>query len=197
MTTTPSNASSASSASSASAAPLADTGEPADLVDVLRKHRDLLRHTVAGLTDDQARLTPTVSTLSLGGLVKHVASTEQQWARFIVGGPLATPGIDWAAVDWANPPPEVQQYADGFRMTHDETLAGLLARYQDVAAATDELVPVIDLDARQPLPAAPWFEPGASWSARRVLMHVVAETAQHAGHADILRETIDGQKSMG
>jgi hypothetical protein len=78
-----------------------------------------------------------------------------------------------------------------------ESLAGLLARYDEVAAATDELVLSVDLDALQPLPKAPWFEPGASWSARRVFAHVLAETAQHAGHADILRETIDGQKSMG
>jgi Protein of unknown function (DUF664) len=53
------------------------------------------------------------------------------------------------------------------------------------------------LDASHPLPEAPWFEPGAHWSARRALIHIVAETAQHAGHADIIRETIDGAKSMG
>jgi hypothetical protein len=173
------------------------SGERADLVEVLRRHRDLLRHTVAGLTDEQARLTPTVSALCLGGLVKHVAATEEQWARFVVDGPAPTPDFDWANVDWTNPPPEVQKYADAFRMLEGETLGGLLAQYQQVAAATDDLVLSVDLDARQPLPHAPWFEAGASWSARRVFMHVVAETAQHAGHADILRESIDGQKSMG
>jgi hypothetical protein len=171
--------------------------ERADLLDVLRKHRGLFRFTVAGLTDEQARLTPTVSSLCLGGLVKHVTAVEQQWARFIVHGPAPSPEIDWASVDWSNPPPEVQQYADGFRMLEGETLAGLLARYEEVAAETDALVLGVDLDGRQPLPAAPWFEPGASWSARRVFTHIVAETAQHAGHADIIRETIDGQKSMG
>jgi len=178
-------------------APSSGAAERADLVDVLRKHRTLFRRTLEGLTDEQARLTPTVSALSLGGLVKHVAATEQHWAIFIVDGPAPTPDIDWANVDWANPPPHVQQYADGFRMLEDETLAALLAQYRAVAAATDDLVLAADLDARQPLPEAPWFEPGGSWSARRVFMHIVAETAQHAGHADILRETIDGQKSMG
>jgi hypothetical protein len=173
------------------------TSERADLVDVLRKHRGLFRVTVAGLTDEQARLAPTVSTLSLGGLVKHVTAVEQQWASFVTDGPAPGPDVDWANVDWSNPPPEVQAYADGFRMLEDETLAGLLTTYDEVAAATDDLVLTVDLDARQPLPAAPWFEPGASWSARRVFTHVLAETAQHAGHADIIRETIDGQKSMG
>ena len=54
-----------------------------------------------------------------------------------------------------------------------------------------------DLDVSHPLPTAPWFEPGASWSARRVLLHMIAETAQHAGHADIIRESLDGAKTMG
>ena len=53
------------------------------------------------------------------------------------------------------------------------------------------------LDQEYALPEAPWFEPGASWSVRRCIVHIVAETAQHAGHADIIRESIDGRKSMG
>jgi uncharacterized damage-inducible protein DinB len=193
MTTNPSTSHNSPSPSSLSGG----TDEHADLVEVLRRHRGLFRQTVAGLTDEQARLTPTVSSLSLGGLVKHVAATEQQWARFIVDGPADTPDIDWANVDWSNPPPQIEQYANGFRMLGDEDLAGLLRHYDDVAAATDQLVLEVDLDARQPLPEAPWFEPGSSWSARRVFMHILAETTQHAGHADILRETIDGQKTMG
>lgn len=85
-----------------------------------------------------------------------------------------------------------------FRMLPSETLASLLARYQEVARRTDELVTTLpSLDLSHPLPEAPWFEPGARWSARRVLLHIATETAQHAGHADILRETVDGQKSMG
>ena len=177
-----------------------DTGSPeerADLLELLRKHRALFRHTVAGLTDDQAASTPTVSELSLGGLVKHVSATEAGWAAFVLAGPAERPDIDWASVDWSDPPPAVAAYRDGFRMVEGETLEGLLAAYDEVAAATDELVTTVDLSARQPLPEAPWFEPGATWSARRVFHHVAVETAQHAGHADILRETIDGQKSMG
>jgi uncharacterized damage-inducible protein DinB len=173
------------------------TGDRADLLDVLHKHRDLFRFTVQGITDEQARTRSTVSELTLGGLVKHVAQVESTWARFIVEGPAEQPDVDWANVDWSNPPPEVLQYADGFRLLEDETLTGTLERYAEVAAATDELVATVDLDAAQPLPKAPWFESGASWSARRVFMHIVAETAQHAGHADIIREAIDGQKSMG
>ena len=172
-------------------------GERADLLDTLHKHRELFLHTVQGLSDEQAASRPTVSELCLGGLVKHVSAVEKTWAEFIVDGPAEQPDVDWANIDWSDPPPEVQSYRDGFRMVEGETLSGLVATYPVVAAPTDELVRTVDLDARQPLPEAPWFEAGASWSARRVVVHIVAETAQHAGHADILRETIDGQKSMG
>jgi hypothetical protein len=80
-----------------------------------------------------------------------------------------------------------------FRMAPWETLADVLTRYEHVAARTDELVATLpDLSATQPLPEAPWHEPGATHSVRRVVIHVIAETTQHAGHADILRETLDG-----
>ncbi len=72
------------------------------------------------------------------------------------------------------------------------------SRARRIAAATDELVRTLpDLDAAHPLPQAPWWPEGGSWSARRALLHIVAETAQHAGHADIIREALDGQKTMG
>lgn len=160
-----------------------------DLVDALEVHRGLLLRTVAGLTEAQARLTPTASQLCLGGIIKHVALAEEGWVRFIEEGPDATGPADEAAYE---------AHAAGFRMTDGETLQALIARYEAVARRTDELAAELpSLDASHPLPEAPWFEPGASWSARRVLLHIVAETAQHAGHADIIRETIDGAKSMG
>ena len=173
------------------------TTERDDILDLLRKHRELFVFTVRGLSDEQAASTPTVSELSLGGLVKHVTAVERNWADFAVNGPADQPDVDWANIDWTNPPPEVAAYRDGFRMVEGETLADLLVEYDAVAAATDALVANIDLDLRHPLPEAPWFEAGASWSARRAFGHIAAETAQHAGHADIIRETIDGQKSMG
>ncbi len=93
---------------------------------------------------------------------------------------------------------DMTDWMAAFRMLEGETLAGLLQAYEQVAQETAEVVATLpDLDAAQPLPEAPWFERGASWSARRVLLHVLAETAQHAGHADIIRESLDGAKSMG
>jgi Protein of unknown function (DUF664) len=164
------------------------TGERADLLASLARQRQFLRYTARDLTDGQARQRTTVSELTLGGLIKHVALTERQWASFIVTGPSAMSGENT----------DVETWSQGFRMLEDETLAGLLDGYARVAAQTDELVATLpDLDAAQPLPEAPWFEPGARWSARRVLLHVIAETAQHAGHADIIRESLDGAKTMG
>jgi hypothetical protein len=162
--------------------------ERRDLLETLGKHRALFRYTVQGLTDEQAALTPTDSALCLGGLIKHVAFTESGWVDFILEG---TPAMEATGGSY-------DAHTNSFRMLEGETLAGILAEYEKVTRRTDEVLRSLpDLDASHPLPEAPWFEPGASWSARRVFVHIVAETAQHAGHADILRQTIDGQKSMG
>jgi uncharacterized damage-inducible protein DinB len=161
--------------------------ERTDLLETLAKHRGFLRFAVRDLTDEQARLTPTASALSLGGLIKHVAAGERGWADFIVRG----------AVAQELTPEKYAEFAADFVLAEHETLEGVLKTYEDVAAATDELIRTIDLDADHPLPEAPWFESGARWSNRRALAHILAETAQHAGHADIIRETIDGQKTMG
>jgi uncharacterized damage-inducible protein DinB len=167
-----------------------DTGtkEQADLLETLDKHRFFLRHTLRDLTEEQARRRTTVSSLTLGGLVKHVTAAELQWTRFIAEGPSAIG--NWQEADLAG-------YAAQFEMTEQDTVDSLLARYAEVAAATTELVRELpSLDDGHPLPEAPWFEPGATWSARRALLHINAETAQHAGHADIIRESLDGAKSM-
>ena len=163
--------------------------ERADIIETLRSHRRFLRHTVEGLDDGAAAQRTTVSELCLGGLIKHVTQVEAGWVRFILDGPRAMSGFDESAM---------AARADGFRMLEGETLAGLLAQYEEVAARTDDLVSSLpSLDLSHPLPEAPWFPPNTSRSARRVFLHIVAETAQHAGHADILRETLDGQKTMG
>jgi uncharacterized damage-inducible protein DinB len=167
------------------------TGEQTDLLAALAQPRQFLRFTARDLTDEQAGRRTTASELCLGGLIKHVAGVERNWAGFIQDGPSAMP--DFSAVT-----EEDQAERVDFRLLPGETLEGVLADYAEVAARTDELVAALpDLDAAWPLPKAPWFEPGAQWSARRVLLHIIAETAQHAGHADIIRESLDGAKTMG
>src|SRR5215831_20745304 len=126
-------------------------GERADLAESLAKRRHFLRHTVRGLADEQAARRTTVSELCLGGLIKHVALVEQRWITFILDGPSAMAGGQrGSSADWSA----------GFHMLAGETLAGLLAEYEQVAHRTDELVATLpELDASQPLPEAPWFEP--------------------------------------
>ncbi len=169
--------------------PVSSDAERRDLIGALDEHRGLLRQTVTGLSDAQARQRPTVSALCLGGLIKHVSRVEQNWTNFITKGTSAIGQADAASF---------AAHAASFDMAENETLAGVLEHYDTVARATDELILSLpSLDLAHPLPDAPWFEQGASWSARHALLHIIAETSQHAGHADIIRETIDGAKSMG
>jgi uncharacterized damage-inducible protein DinB len=163
------------------------TGERADLVQTLDTHRNFLRFTVRGLTDEQATQRTTVSELTLAGLVKHVAHTEEKWANFAQHGAEAFDMSNWSIEAWKAE----------WSLQPGETLESVLAEYEEIARRTDELIATLDLDVSYALPEAPWFEPGAQWSVRRVVLHLIAETSQHAGHADILRESLDGQKTMG
>ncbi|PRY44906.1 DinB family protein [Umezawaea tangerina] len=179
--------------------------ELTDLLAALATARAGLVRAVDGLSDEQAGLTPTASALCLGGLVKHVASMEQAWLRFAVEGPSAMSfdlpeGVTWADFT-AGTAREFPQWAIDhqaeFRMLPDDTLDGILARYRDVAARTEEVAATLtDLSATHPLPEVPWNEPGAVRSVRGVFAHLIIETARHAGHADILRESIDGRTSF-
>ena len=166
--------------------------ERADLLEALGTHRHFLRHTVRDLTDEQARQRTTASELTLGGLIKHVSAIESGWVDFVLEGPSAMG-------DYTSMSEEVMaQWANQFTLLPEETLTGVLEDYAKVAARTDEVVATLpDLSISHPLPKAPWFPPDGRRSARRVFVHIVAETAQHAGHADIIRESLDGSKSMG
>ncbi|MFC8130246.1 DinB family protein [Streptomyces sp. NPDC057302] len=178
--------------------------ERADLIAGLAAARAALTATVRGLDDEQAGRRPTASALCLGGLIKHVASIEEGWLRFAADGPSALrydlpDGVTWEEFA-AGTAREVPQWAidhqNDFRMLPGDTLAEIVTRYEEFAARSEQVIASVpDLSATHPLPQAPWHEPGAVRSVRGVLMHVIAETAQHAGHADILRESLDGQKS--
>ncbi|WP_256104544.1 DinB family protein [Streptomyces sp. ODS05-4] len=177
-------------------------GERTDLLDALAAARAALVNTVRGLTDEQAGQSPTVSSLCLGGLVKHVTRVEDRWLTFATEGgkniDYALPaGVTWADITSGTAreyPQWMIEHQAAFRMAPGETLAEVLRRYEETAARTAGIVAALpDLSASHTLPEAPWEEEhGGSWTVRRVLMHVIEETSQHAGHADILREALDG-----
>ena len=163
-------------------APVLDD-ERAQLLAYIEQQRDGLRFAAYGLTDEQARLTPTAGALSIGGLVKHVGVMEQGWIDRAVGRDRFSSVEEQQAA-----------YANDFVLGPDETLAEVLARLDDVARQTAAVVAELDLDHAVPVPkGVPWFPQDLdAWSVRWVLLHLIEEIARHAGHADIVREGIDG-----
>ncbi|HEX4864879.1 MAG TPA: DinB family protein [Acidimicrobiales bacterium] len=164
------------------------TDERSEILAALAKQRSFLRQTVEGLTDEQAERRTTTSALSLSGIIKHVARTEWRWVDFILDGPEV---LKFS-------PESMASHTESFEVQPGETLSVLLDRYGETSRRTAEVVAELpSLDNAQRLPEAPWFPPGARWSGRTVLLHILAETAQHSGHADIIRESLDGAKTMG
>jgi uncharacterized damage-inducible protein DinB len=156
--------------------------EREQLLAYLETQRAVLRLTAYGLADTEARLAPTASSLSVGGVIKHVTHTERHWME-IVTRRVAPFGPDSALA-----------YEEGFRLSETETLQDVLDEYAVVAGDTNSVVRSLSLDHPVPVPSeVPWFPKDlGAWSLRWVLLHLIEETARHAGHADIVRESIDG-----
>jgi uncharacterized damage-inducible protein DinB len=160
------------------------TGELDGLLAFLDHQRAAARYACFGLTDEQARVVPAASPLSLGGLVKHLAWGERTWTARIEGRPV--PGD-------ADPSAAIAEYMGTFQLAAGETLAGVLADYVAAAERTDRVARAdTDLDRKVALPASPWGPDPDRCTVRWVLLHLVEETARHAGHADLLREALDG-----
>jgi uncharacterized damage-inducible protein DinB len=154
----------------------------ADERDALQKFLDQcrlqLRLTAHGLTDEQARATPCASSISVGAAIKHVAFVENSWMNMVEG----VARDDQAA------------FAEAWVMREDDTLEGVLAGYDEAIARTDRVVASRGLDDPVPVPkGVPWFPQDLdAWSVRWVVLHLIQETARHSGHADIVREQVDG-----
>jgi uncharacterized damage-inducible protein DinB len=168
--------------------PAPATDERQTLVNFLAFQQNAFLAVAYGLTDEQARATPSASELSIGGLIKHVANCQHGWTERAAHAP-AIPTPD------ARPMEELMaEYQDQYVMREDETLADLLAALQTQNAATLKVFAEADFDTPVPVPHdVPWFPQDIDyWSVRWVLLHLVEELSRHAGHADIIRETVDG-----
>jgi uncharacterized damage-inducible protein DinB len=158
--------------------PVADEREA--LIGYLRQQRDAVRISAYGLTDEQAGQAPSTSSLTIGGLIKHLAQVERNWISMVTQQRRAG---------------GVEDFLEGFTFGSDDTLAAVLKDY-DVAAADTEAVIAGVADLGEPVPVpkdSPWLPSDVdAWSVRWVLLHLIEETAKHSGHADIVRESIDG-----
>jgi hypothetical protein len=162
-------------------------GERQTLIEFLAFNQNAFFSVAHGLTDEQARSTPSVSALSIGGLIKHAAFVQRGWAERAACAPEFPP---------PDPRPFEEQmagYQDQHVMRDDENLVDLL---EDLRKANDEVLAVFaekDLDTPVPVPGdVPWFPKDVeSWPVRWVALHLVEELTRHAGHADIIRESID------
>src|SRR6476646_11177526 len=166
--------------------PVADERE--SLIAYLDQQRDAFATVAFGLTEEQIRLAPTAGTLSIGGLVKHVTTCERGWTERMAAAPQAPAPPDTSVADQA------RAWGEDFTVTDDDTLESLLAALAAQGEVTRSVLREADLGAPVPAPRdVTWFPPDVeAWSVRWVAMHLVEELARHAGHADIVRESIDG-----
>jgi hypothetical protein len=148
----------------------------------LAQQQDAFRALLFGLTAAQAASSPSASSLSLGGLVRHATAVQHTWlaaAEAAPGRPEPTGGVE--------------DYLEAFRFDADGSLDDLLADFDEVSGAVLDAVRRLDLDVAVPVPDAPWFPKDVpAWSVRWVWWHLMEELTRHAGHGDIIRETLDG-----
>ncbi len=164
------------------------SGERQSLIEFLRFNQSAFFSAAYGLTDEQARSSPAASALSIGGLVKHAAGVQKGWVARAAAAPDFPPRDD-------RPMEEIMaSYADEYTMRDDETLDELLDRLRKQNEETLRVFAGADLDTPVPVPHdVPWFPQDVDhWSVRWVALHLIEELTRHAGHADIIRETIDG-----
>ncbi|MEU2428931.1 DinB family protein [Streptomyces sp. NPDC007861] len=151
------------------------------LLNFVEAQRGAIRRSVLGLTEEQAASRPSASELSLSGLLKHVAEAELNWLRMAQQQPNERERTE-------------QTWSDSFRLMDGESVPETLAFWESVAKETEEFIrSVPSLDDTFPLPEAPWFPKEGSVSMRWLMLHLVEEIGRHAGHADIIRESLDGK----
>jgi uncharacterized damage-inducible protein DinB len=147
----------------------------------LDDQREALIRKIEGLDDATAREAPTASSLSLLGLIKHVAIWERRWFQVIAAGRKFPDR-------WPRTPEEAEQ--TDLRVDENDTVEHWVAHYREQIEESRAIVASMDLDT-------PCARPDLiECNVRYVLLHMIEETARHAGHADIIRETLDGSRGV-
>ncbi|NED98052.1 DinB family protein [Phytoactinopolyspora alkaliphila] len=151
----------------------------------LQAHRDALLWKLDGLGEREVRWPLTDTGTNLLGLVKHVGSMEFGYFGEVFGRPADEP-LPWLE-------PEAEDNADMWA-TADQSREWVVGFYRRAWAHSDSTIEALDLDAAG---RVPWWGPeNGDVTLHQIMVHVIAETARHAGHADILRELTDGGAGM-
>jgi uncharacterized damage-inducible protein DinB len=158
------------------------------LLEFLRFNQNAFFAVAYGLTDEQARSKPSVSALSIGGLIKHATGVQRGWMERVKAAP------DFPPRDERPFEEIVASYEDEHVMREDETLEQLLKGLHEQNAETLRLFAEADWDHAVPVPHdVPWFPQDIdNWTVRWVALHLIEELTRHAGHSDIIRESVDG-----
>lgn len=160
--------------------PVGGGGERELLVSFLDYQRGTIASKVQGLDQSQTGRALAPSTLTLGGLVKHLTLVEESWfSERFEGRPISAP---WDTVDWDD------DRDWDFRTGASEEPSDLLTRYAAACQRSNAIIADAELDALAQWTGADGLNPNLRW----ILLHMIEETARHAGHADLIREAIDG-----
>lgn len=155
------------------------------LLSYLERGREAMLWKLDGLSEYDVRRPMTPTGTNLLGLVKHLASVELGYLGEVMGRPSGIP-LPW--YDEPDQPPNADMYA-----TADETREQFIELYHSAGRHTAATVAALDLDAPGHVP---WWGERGNVTLHQVLVHVIAETHRHVGHADIIREYIDGAAGL-
>ncbi len=142
---------------------------------MIKSNRDSLLWKLEGISDEQGRERVVGSLTTLVGLVKHMQLVERWWVRIVIDG-------EEIPLPWSEDDHEAE-----WRLNNEDTVASAVDGYATEVALIDAVI-ASQHDLGRVVEAR-----DAVYAVRWVLMHLIEEIARHAGHADIIRETIDGE----
>ncbi len=163
--------------------------EAAALATFLRAQTESVRTSAFGVSETEARQTPSRSALSLGGILKHLSTCWPIWQ--------SREACERGERGWELTEADFALFYGSFALTDDESLEQILAQYDEACAALIGALESMDPGAEVLAAPAPWFdrlEP-TPMTARMLALHMIEEFARHAGHADIIREQLDGAQA--
>ena len=155
--------------------PTRDGTELQLLHNTIKGNRDAVLWKLEGISDEQARRRIVASETTLLGLVRHLQYVDRWWIRVVIAG-------EDAPLPWTDEDPDAD-----WHVREDDTIEAVVADYREELALVEAIV-----DAQDDLSRTIELRSN-TYSVRWILMHLIEEIARHAGHADIIRETIDGE----